>query len=128
MKPRLLLDLGNTRLKWALALPPDAGPPQWRLGDVTALAHAGPDFLPALEQALRGLPELDSVHLVAVTAETTVDAIQRCVDGSVRVQRSARHPRAARRSVRARYAASARPGSRRTGRRGCSRTASSCGS
>lgn len=87
MKPRLLLDLGNTRLKWALALPPDAGHPQWRLGDVTALAHAGPDFLPALEQALRGLPELDSVHLVAVTAETTVDAIQRCVYGSVRVQR-----------------------------------------
>ena len=31
MKPHLLLDLGNTRLKWALALPPAAEHPQWRL-------------------------------------------------------------------------------------------------
>ncbi|MFN7781473.1 MAG: type III pantothenate kinase [Lysobacterales bacterium] len=87
MKPHLLLDLGNTRLKWALALPPAAEHPQWRLGEVAALAHSGPDFLPALEQALRGLPELHSVHLVAVAAEAMVDAIQHCVAASVRVRR-----------------------------------------
>lgn len=86
MKPRLLLDLGNTRLKWALALPPTAECPDWRLGDVAALAHAGPDFLPALEQKLRVLPEVQSVHLVAVTAESNVEAITRCVSASVRTK------------------------------------------
>ena len=64
---KLLLDLGNTRLKWALA---DDG-----LGVVEALAHAGPDFLPALEQRLRALPPVDSVHLVAVAAETLTTAV-----------------------------------------------------
>lgn len=88
MKPRLLLDLGNTRLKWALAEPVHASsgaqPPRWQLGDVQALAHAGPDFMPALQQALRSLPEVDSVHCVSVTAETTFEAVGRCVEADVR--------------------------------------------
>lgn len=86
MRPRLLLDLGNTRLKWALAEPAaaDARVSSWRLGPVQALAHAGPDFLPALQSALRALPEVESVHCVAVTAETTFEAVRRCVEEHVR--------------------------------------------
>lgn len=91
MRPRLLLDLGNTRLKWALATPIPAdsttGPLGWRLGESKALAHAGPDFLPAVERALRELPEVDSMHWVAVAAEATVEAVRRCVEDSVRSRR-----------------------------------------
>lgn len=64
---KLLLDLGNTRLKWVLA--------DDSLSVVDALAHAGPDFLPALEQRLRALPQVDSVHLVAVAAEALTTAV-----------------------------------------------------
>ncbi|WP_395788059.1 type III pantothenate kinase [Aquimonas sp.] len=67
MAMKLLLDLGNTRLKWVLA--------DDRLGIVDALGHAGPDFLPALEQRLRALPPVQSVHLVAVTAEALTTAV-----------------------------------------------------
>lgn len=64
---KLLLDLGNTRLKWALA--------NDTLDAVDALAHSGPDFLPALEQRLRALPPVQSVHLVAVAGEALADAV-----------------------------------------------------
>jgi len=91
MRPRLLLDLGNTRLKWALATPIPAdstsGPLRWRLGESKALAHAGPDFLPAVERALRELPEVDSMHWVAVAADATVEAVRLCVEDSVRSRR-----------------------------------------
>lgn len=90
MSGRLLLDLGNTRLKWALAqrfgsaaAPADG----WRLGEVKALAHAGPDFLPALQQALRQLPEVDSVHLVAVASASMLEAVQHCVREHVHSRR-----------------------------------------
>jgi type III pantothenate kinase len=99
MKPLLLLDLGNTRLKWALAHPVEDsadtmaahGPTAWRLGEVRALAHAEPDFRPALEREMRALPAVSGVHLVAVTAEATVDAVIHCVDAHVRSDRARVH-------------------------------------
>jgi type III pantothenate kinase len=78
---RLLLDLGNTRLKWALAELDVRGVA--RLGSVQALAHGGPDFLPALQHQLRSLPPLASAHLVAVTSESLAEAVIRCVEASV---------------------------------------------
>lgn len=90
MNARLLLDLGNTRLKWALAQrtgPAATSAEDWQLGDVKALAHAGPDFLPALQQALRQLPEIDSVHWVAVASASTLEAVQHCVREHVRSRR-----------------------------------------
>lgn len=90
MNARLLLDLGNTRLKWALAQSVESAAESarhWRLGEVKALAHAGPDFLPALQQALRQLPEVDSVHLVAVASASTLEAVQHCVRDHVRSRR-----------------------------------------
>lgn len=81
MSPRLLLDLGNTRLKWALAECVDG---DWRLGEVQALAHGGPDFLPTLAHALRALPELASVHLVSVADPALTEALCRCVEESAR--------------------------------------------
>jgi type III pantothenate kinase len=56
---KLLLDLGNTRLKWAC----------WdgqRLGPTTALDHRGADFEARLQQALAMLPAPSTVALASV--------------------------------------------------------------
>lgn len=70
---KLLLDLGNTRLKWCLH---DGRSP----GPVEALPHGGPDFLPALEQRLRALPSGLEPHWVSVAAASieagVLDAVQ----------------------------------------------------
>lgn len=58
---KLLLDLGNTRLKWCVF-------DGMTLGAVEALAHGGPDFLPAIEQRLRALPPGLEPHLVSVAS------------------------------------------------------------
>jgi type III pantothenate kinase len=95
MKPILLLDLGNTRLKWALGrLAEEPASRQhsmgsspaigWRLGEVSALAHADPHFNEELELALQTLPEVSRVHLVAVTAEAKVEAVLHAVSAHVR--------------------------------------------
>lgn len=92
MKPLLLLDLGNTRLKWALAHPVEqaadpttgAASTRWRLGEARALAHAEPGFRPALEREMRDLPAVSAVHLVAVTAQARVEAVIHCVEAQVR--------------------------------------------
>jgi type III pantothenate kinase len=56
---RLLLDLGNTRMKWALMLQPDGwltqGALDWQDG-----------FLPALESALAGLPMPETIVAASV--------------------------------------------------------------
>lgn len=79
---RLLLDLGNTRLKWAVA--GDGESPA--LGEVQALAHGGPDFLPALAQRLRGLPELASAHLVSVASADLTGAVVDVVESATRLR------------------------------------------
>ena len=82
----LLLDLGNTRLKWALA--EDA---QLR-GAVMALAWETPDFETRLGALLAALPPLRAVHMAAVAAparEAQVIAIvQRVLRIEPRAQRS----------------------------------------
>lgn len=57
---RWLIDLGNTRLKWA-ALPEDG-----RLGEVQALAHAGPAFAPAWRALLDTTAPGQTVWLASV--------------------------------------------------------------
>lgn len=55
-----LIDLGNTRLKWA------ACGPESTLGEVTAVAHAAPDFMPRLHALLQQSTPGDRVWLASV--------------------------------------------------------------
>jgi type III pantothenate kinase len=79
---RLLLDLGNTRLKWSLVDDGDVAD----LGVVQALAHGGPDFVPALAQRLRSLPELASAHLVSVAGAELTAAVTEVVESVARIR------------------------------------------
>lgn len=55
-----LLDLGNTRLKWAACGPASS------LGEVAAVTHAAPDFLPRLHALLQQSTPGDRVWLASV--------------------------------------------------------------
>ncbi len=112
MKPLLLLDLGNTRLKWALGRSTEEPASRldstasssavgWQLGEVGALAHADPHFNAELELELQALPEVSAVHLVAVTAEAKVEAVLQAVNAHVRSD--APQPRRARTQSSAAY-------------------------
>jgi type III pantothenate kinase len=81
---RLLLDLGNTRLKWTVA---DTDRGLAVLGPVHALGHGGPDFLPSLAQRLRGLPELESAHMVSVASAELSSAVIDSVQALARIRR-----------------------------------------
>ncbi len=56
---RLLVDIGNTRLKWALASPEGFSPGG-------AFAHADTPFDEALAAQWVGLPAVDSIHVASV--------------------------------------------------------------
>jgi type III pantothenate kinase len=68
---KLLLDLGNTRLKWAYSA---AGTTSTSTS--SALAHATPDWLEALAQRLRERPVPLAIWLAAVASEDRVLALQ----------------------------------------------------
>lgn len=65
---RLLIDLGNSRLKWALS-----GAGAWRTG---AVAYRGQEMAPLLDDAWADLAAPAGVVLVSVAAEETRAAIE----------------------------------------------------
>lgn len=67
---QLLIDLGNTRIKWAQR--DDSG-----LGEVQAIEHADPAWQSAFAQALAVLPDPDAIALAAVAPEPIVSAASR---------------------------------------------------
>jgi type III pantothenate kinase len=83
----LLLDLGNTRLKWALAEGAQLH------GAVGALAWDTPDFETRLSAVLAALPPLRAVHMAVVAAPAreaqVVAGVQRVLRIEPRAQRSA---------------------------------------
>ncbi len=79
---RLLLDLGNTRLKWALSRDGQL------CGDAGALAWDTPDFAAGLDAALAALPPVREVWLAVVAAPAheaqVLAALQRRLRAPVR--------------------------------------------
>ena len=71
----LLLDLGNTRLKWAWTR-------DGRIEDVAAVAHAGEAWRDAVAAAWRGAPAPRRILLAAVAATAVVDAVRELAAGS----------------------------------------------
>ncbi len=85
--PALLIDLGNTRLKWAWYA-------DGRLDPGGALVHRGQPLGPLLHEAFRGAPTPGAVHVCAVAARDTQAALRAWLQGRwpllphfVRVQR-----------------------------------------
>lgn len=68
---RLLIDLGNTRLKWAVS-----GAGEWRTGVV---AHRGQEISRLLDDAWMGLSAPTGVVLVSVAADETCQGIEEWV-------------------------------------------------
>jgi type III pantothenate kinase len=78
---KLLLDLGNTRLKWALL---DGG----KLGPAQALAYADADFAPAFRAVLARLPPGTNACLASVAGADITEVIARLLQQRFgRVQR-----------------------------------------
>jgi type III pantothenate kinase len=67
---QLLIDLGNTRIKWA-----ERGPDG--VGALQAIEHSDPAWLTGFAQALAALPDPSAIALAAVAPELIVAAAQR---------------------------------------------------
>ncbi len=66
---QLLIDLGNTRIKWA-----ERGPDG--IGEVQAIEHSDPAWLAEFAQALAVLPDPSAIAVAAVAPELIVAAAQ----------------------------------------------------
>ncbi|MCK9366258.1 MAG: type III pantothenate kinase [Metallibacterium scheffleri] len=100
----LLLDLGNTRLKWTLAEGVRVR------GAVGALAWDTPDFETRLDAALAALPPPRAVHMAVVAAAAREARVLACVRRVLRIEPRAQHSVAALCGVHSAYREPARLG------------------